>query len=376
MITRLWSLTRKEFIQIVRDPRTLAMTFLMPVIWMLLLGYSATNEVRDVPMAVWDQSRSTQSRAVLDSYRAAGYFRLTHTAESTGAILDLIDSGSVRAALIIPPDYADMLARGQQAHIVFLVDGSDPTIADSAISAANFVGQAHSTALVVDQLAANGQSGVLLSAVEVHTQVLFNPHLISANYIVPGLIGLILQFLTIVLTSSAIVRERERGTIEQLIVTPIRSWELVLGKLTPYVAIAFFNSLEALVVGRLLFAVPINGSLFLLLALTSVFLVTTLGLGLQISTLANTQQEATITAIFFNLPSIFLSGFFYPLADMPMVLQWLSYLIPLRYYLVVVRGITLKGVGLESLGFEVAALVVFAVVIMGSAALRFRKRLD
>jgi ABC-2 type transport system permease protein len=376
MITRLLALIRKEFIQIVRDPRTLAITFVMPVIQMLLLGYSATNDVRNVPLAIWDQSRSVESRQLLDAYRAADYFRITHEVDGETAIRDLIDAGTIRAAIIIPPDYAEALARGQQAQVAFVIDGSDPTIAGTALSAATLIGQARSTALTVERLAARGQAGALRTAIDVRTQVLFNPDLISAYYMVPALVGLILQFLTIVLTSGAIVRERERGTIEQLIVTPIRSWELVVGKLTPYVVIAFIDSLEVLVVGRLLFDVPINGSLFLLLALTALFLVTTLGLGLLISTLANTQQEATITSIFFNLPSIFLSGFFYPLAAMPPVLQWISYAIPLRYFLVVVRGITLKGVGLESLWLEVTALSIFAVVIMGSAALRFRKRLD
>lgn len=376
MITRLWSLIRKEFIQIVRDPRTLAITFFMPVVQMLLLGYSATNDVRNVPLAVWDQSRSAESRQLLDAYRAADYFRITHEVEGEAAIRDLIDQGSIRAAIIVPPDYAEALARGEVAQVAFVIDGSDPTIAGTALSAATLIGQARSTAIMAERLAARGQAGALRTAIDVRTQVLFNPDLISAYYMVPALVGLILQFLTIVLTSGAIVRERERGTIEQLIVTPIRSWELVVGKLTPYVFIAFFDSLEVLVVGRLLFDVPINGSLLLLLSLTALFLVTTLGLGLLISTLANTQQEATITSIFFNLPAIFLSGFFYPLAAMPPLLQWLSYLIPLRYFLVVVRGITLKGVGLEALWFEVVALAVFAVLIMGSAALRFRKRLD
>lgn len=376
MITRLWSLIRKEFIQIVRDPRTLAITFVMPVVQMLLLGYSATNDVRNVPLAVWDQSRSVESRALLDAYRAADYFRVTFEVDGETAIRDLIDKGSIRAAIIIPPDYADALARGDAAQVAFVIDGSDPTIAGTALSAATLIGQSRSTALTIERLAARGQSGALRTAIDVRTQVLFNPDLVSAYYMVPALVGLILQYLTVVLTSGTIVRERERGTIEQLIVTPIRSWELVVGKLTPYIFIAFFDSLEVLVVGKLLFDVPINGNLFLLLTLTALFLATTLGLGLLISTMANTQQEATMSSIFVLLPSIFLSGFFYPLAAMPPVLQWLSYMIPLRYFLVVVRGITLKGIGLESLWFEVTALAVFAVVIMGGAALRFRKRLD
>ncbi len=376
MITRLWSLIRKEFIQIVRDPRTLAITFFMPVVQMLLLGYSATNDVRNVPMAVWDQSHSAESRALLDAYRAADYFRISFDVGSESEIQALIDKGSIRAAIIIPPDYAQLLARGEVAEVAFVIDGSDPTIAGTALSSATLIGQARSTALTVERLAARGQGGAQRAAIDVRSRVLFNPDLISAYYMVPALVGLILQYLTVVLTSGAIVRERERGTIEQLIVTPIRSWELVLGKLTPFILIAFFDSLEVLVVGRLLFNVPINGNLFLLLGLTALFLVTTLGLGLLISTMANTQQEATMSSIFVLLPSIFLSGFFYPLAAMPPVLQWVSYLIPLRYFLVVVRGIALKGVGLEALWFEVTALVVFAVVIMGSAALRFRKRLD
>ena len=179
-----------------------------------------------------------------------------------------------------------------------------------------------------------------------------------------------------ILTATAIVRERERGTIEQLIVTPIRSWELVVGKLTPYVVIGFMDTVLILFAGMLIFGVPVNGSIPLLLVLSGLFLVTTLGLGLFISTIASTQQEAMITALFFNLPAIFLSGFFFPLAAMPTILQWLSYLIPLRWFLIIVRGIVLKGVGMEALWPQVAALAVFAVLIMGGAALRFHKRLD
>ncbi|MEI2652454.1 MAG: ABC transporter permease [Microthrixaceae bacterium] len=188
------------------------------------------------------------------------------------------------------------------------------------------------------------------------TQVWFNPGLVSSYYMVPAMIGMILQYLTTMLTATSIVRERERGTIEQLIVTPLRSWELVVGKLTPYVLIAFLNTIEVLTIGVLLFHVPINGDLLLLLALTALFLVTTLGIGLLISTIANTQQEAMLTTMFTLLPSIFLSGFFFPLAAMPVWLQVVSYAIPLRYFLIIVRGIVLKGVGLSALWPEVVAL--------------------
>jgi len=373
---RLAALVRKEFIQIVRDPRTLALTFLMPVVQLFLLGYAATNDVRNVSLAVFDQDRTAASRALVDTYRAADYFHVDFDAGSEDELRALIDRGSARAGMIIPPGYARRLAAGRTAEVAFVIDGSDPTLAGTALAAATLIGQARSTELAVERLARSGLAGGARPAVEVRTQVWYNPDLVSAYYMVPALIGLILQFLTVILTATAIVRERERGTIEQLIVTPIRSWELIVGKLAPYVLIAFIDMIEILVAGVLLFGVPINGSLPLLLVLAALFLVTTLGLGLFISTLASTQQEATILAIFFNLPSIFLSGFFFPLAAMPEVLQVASYAIPLRYFLIIVRGIILKGVGVEALWPEIAALSAFAVIIMGAAALRFKKRLD
>jgi len=374
--TRLFSLIRKEFIQIIRDPRTLALTFLMPVVQLFLLGYAATNDVRNVPLIVFDQDKSPASRELLDAYRAADYFHLDYDVNNEDDIRALIDSGRARAAIIIPPDYGNQLASGRTPQVAFVIDGSDPTIANTALAAATLIGQSKATNVAIQRLAARGQGGAFSPAVEVRTQVWYNPDLVSAYYMIPALIGLILQFLTVILTATAIVRERERGTIEQLIVTPIRAWELMVGKLAPYVIVAFIDMIEILVAGVLLFGVPINGSLPLLLLLAALFLVTSLGIGLFISTIANTQQEAMITAIFFNLPSIFLSGFFFPLAAMPLPLQIASYAIPLRYFLIVVRAIVLKGVGAEALWPEIIALSIFGVVIMGAAAARFRKRLD
>jgi len=374
--SRLFSLIRKEFIQIIRDPRTLALTFLMPVVQLFLLGYAATNDVRNVPLAVFDQDKSPASRALLDAYRAADYFRLDYDVNSETDLRALIDKGAARAGIIIPPGYGDQLAANHTAQVAFVIDGSDPTVAGTALASATLIGQAKATRLTLERLALRGQASAFQPAVEVRTQVWYNPDLVSAFYMIPALVGLIIQFLTVILTATAIVRERERGTIEQLIVTPIRSWELVVGKLAPYVIIAFVDVVEILAAGVLLFRVPINGSLSLLLLLAALFLVTTLGLGLLISTISNTQQEAILTAMFTMLPSIFLSGFFFPLAAMPVVLQWLSYAVPLRYFLIIVRAIVLKGVGAEALWPEIIALSIFAVVIMGSAALRFRKRLD
>ncbi|NJN65276.1 MAG: ABC transporter permease [Chloroflexaceae bacterium] len=373
---RLLSLIRKEFIQIVRDPRTLAMTFAMPVMQLLLLGYAATSDVRNLPMAVLDQDKSPASRELLDAYRVADYYRMRFDVLSEADLRKLIDQGAARVGMIIPRGYGDTIAAGQTAQVAFVIDGSDPTVAGTALSAAQLIGQAKSTRLAVAQMEQRGQGGAFRALIDVRTQVWYNPDLESAYYMVPALIGMILQFLATLLTSTSIVRERERGTIEQLIVTPIRPWELIVGKLTPYVIIAFIDTMEILLAGILLFGIPINGSLPLLLVLTALFLVTTLGIGLFISTISNTQQEAVISSMFTILPSIFLSGLFFPLEAMPVVLQTVSYVVPLRYFLIVVRGIVLKGVGLEILWKEVMALSLFGLVIMGAAALRFRKRLD
>ncbi len=373
--SRLVSIIRKEFIQILRDPRTLVITLIIPIMQLFLLGYSATNDVRNVPLAVFDQSHTAESRALLDSYRAADYFRIAYDVGSEAEMQGLIEQGSARAGLIIPPDYAANLKKGA-AQVVFILDGSDPTVASTSLSAAQLIGQMHATDILAQKVSRSGQNFKLQQPVEVRTNVWYNPDLISSYFMIPGVIGMILFAITAILTATAVVRERERGTIEQLIVTPIRSWELIVGKLTPYTILAFIDTLEILAVGHWWFGVPIRGSLALILLLSGLFLVTGLGIGLFASTIANTQQEAMLTVWMTLLPSIFLSGFFFPLDAMPPVLQWISYAMPMRYYLVIVRSLLLKGVGLEVLWPEVLALIIFGVVIMGAAALRFKKRLD
>jgi ABC-2 type transport system permease protein len=262
------------------------------------------------------------------------------------------------------------------AQVAFVLDGSDPTVASTALAAATLIGQTQSTNLQVQRLQRRGMGSLVKTPIDVRTLVWYNPGLVSAYFMVPAMIGMILQYLGTMLTATAIVRERERGTIEQLIVTPLRSQELVVGKLTPYVILTFLDVIEVLIVGVLLFKMPINGDLTLLLVLTSLFMITTLGIGLFISTIAKTQQEAMLTTMFTILPSIFLSGFFFPLAAMPVWLQAISYVIPLRYFLIIARGIVIKGVGMEALWSEVAALAFFAVVVMTAAAARFKKSLD
>lgn len=376
MNARLLSIIRKEFIQISRDPRTLLLVIIMPVMQLFLLGYAATNDVRNVPLAVFDQDRGPQARALLNAYRAADYFRVAFDVASPAELETLIRQGQARVGLIIPPDYTRQLLTGGQAQVAFVLDGSDPSVAGTALSAAQLIAQAHATQLLAQTLAARGQGGAARPLVEVRPQVWYNPDLVASHFMVPGVIGMILYALTSILTATSIVRERERGTIEQLIVTPIRPWELMLGKLLPYIVLALFNVIEVLVVGAWWFGMPVRGELWLILALSAVFLMSSLGIGLLASTIAQTQQEAMLTVWMTLLPSIFLSGFFFPLEAMPAPLQWLSAVFPLRYYLAAIRALLLKGVTFADIQNELLALVCFGVVIMGVAAWRFRKRLD
>jgi ABC-2 type transport system permease protein len=376
MNSRLTALIRKEFIQIRRDPRTLVILLLIPIIQLFLLGYAATNDVRNVPLAVFDQDRGTEARKLLEAYRAADYFRLAYEVNSESELRELIDSGRARAGLIIPPDFTAQVQGNGSTAIAFFLDGTDPTVASTALSAAQLIGQSLSTRILVERAEQRGQPFSLTAPVEVRTQVWYNPDLISAYFMIPGVIGMILFAITSIATATAIVRERERGTIEQLIVTPIRSWELVVGKLLPYVILAFTNTLEVLAIGHYWFKLPIRGDLGLILALSGLFLMSSLGIGMLASTIANTQQEAMLSVFMIFLPGIFLSGFFFPLEAMPKVLQWISYLYPLRYFLVIIRALTLKDVGAQVLQPNILALVIFGIVIMTLAAMRFRKRLD
>jgi ABC-2 type transport system permease protein len=376
MRARLLAIIRKEAIHIRRDPRTLGLTFAMPLAMLLLLGYAVQSDVRNLPLAVWDQDRSPESRALLEAYLAPDYFALRYEAGSDAEIEQLISSGAAHVGMIIPPGYGEAIAAGATSQVAFVIDGSDPVIAQTALAAAAQLGQAASVGIIEERLDARGQGAMLAMPVEVRTQVWYNPDLKSSHFMIPALIGVIMLFLSVVLTSTAIVRERERGTIEQLIVTPVRSGELLVGKLTPYVVLAFLNTVEILVIGVLLFGVPVAGSIPLLLLCCAVFLVTPLGIGLLISTVAKTQQEAIIVSLFFLLPNIFLSGYMFPIAAMPEWLQALTNLFPLSFFLTIVRGIILRGAGFADLWPQILALVVYGTAVMTLAASRFHKRLD
>ncbi len=373
MFTRLRAVIGKEFLHIRRDKRTLGIMFLMPVVEMVLLGYVATTNIEHLRTAVLDRDRTHQSRALIDAYQASNYFDIMYYVENEQAIMTLLDGGKARAGMIIPTGYGEKLTKGRRPQVSFLIDGSDPNVSNTAFAAAQAVGQAKSTEVVQELM---GIDLTDMPGIDVRPRVLYNPEMKSSAFMIPALIGLVLQFLVTLFTSMAIVREREQGTIEQLIVTPIRPLELVLGKVIPYVAVAFFDLSEVLIIGVFWFGVPIKGSMTLLLSLSTLFLITVLGMGLLISTAAHTQQEAMFMTMFTALPSIFLSGFFFPLEAMPAALQAISYLIPLRYFLIIVRSIVLKGVGADLLLNEIVALCIFGVLMLGLASTRFRKKLE
>jgi ABC-2 type transport system permease protein len=376
MNSRLASILRKEFIQITRDKRTLVIILIIPIMQLFLLGYSATSDVRNVPLAVFDQCRCAESRSLLDVYRSADYFKLAYMVGSENEIRTLIEQGDARAGLIIPPDYNIALADGN-AEVAFILDGSDATAGSTALSAATLIGQSQATQLMIERLERSGlDASNFQPPLQVRTRVWYNPDLVSSHFMIPGVIGMILYAITSILTATAVVRERERGTIEQLIVTPIRPWELVVGKILPYAILAFIDTLEVLAIGHWWFGMPVRGDLSLILACSGLLVLSGLGIGLFASTIANTQQEAMLTVWMTLLPSIFLSGFFFPLEAMPKFLQWVSYIIPLRYYLIIIRALLIKGVGAGPIWSEILALAVFGIAIMSAASVRFRKRLD
>jgi ABC-2 type transport system permease protein len=372
MIRRTLAITRKEIIHIIRDPRTLTIMFLMPVIQLILFGYTATTDIEHLPTAVLDQDHTSQSRELVDAYRASNYFDILYYVRSDEELGRLIDEGQARAGMIIPTGYGRRLTSENKSSIAFVIDGSMPSVATTAFGAAHTVAQAQSTKLIqkLYGIDVEEQPGI-----DVRPRVWYNPDMKSASFMIPGLMAMILQVQSSIFTALSIAREKEEGTIEQLIVTPLRSIELIVGKVIPYMVISLFNLIEVLVIGVLWFGVPINGNVFLLLGLALLALLVSLGIGLFNSTIARTQQEAIFLTFFLMLPFIFLSGFFFPLEAMPKVLQWISYAIPLRYLLVITRGIILKGVGLNILWDQAVALALFAIVMLALAALRFRKRL-
>ena len=373
---RFRALIKKELLHMVRDPRTLIFIFIMPVLELLLLGYANNTDVKNVPTVIFDQSNTQASRALLDAFKVTGYFSYDYVASTDTEVIDLIEAGKVKVGITIPPNYTSNLLSGKPAQVSVLIDGSDPTTAGAVLSAVTLAGQAHGISLEIQQLVLAGVSGLGVSPVDVRTRVLYNPDLLGSYNLIPGLIAMILFQTGTSLTALSIVRERERGTIEQLIVTPIRNWELILAKIIPYILVSFADMLMILAIGTLWFHVPIRGSLWLLFAMTALYLLPTLGLGLLISTFARTQQQAQLMSMPLLLPAMILSGFIFPTASLPVFLQLVGNIFPLTYFIYMLRSIVIKGAGIQMIIPQTIALAVFSIIFLGAAALRFSKKLD
>lgn len=372
---RYWSVVKKEVIQIKRDRPSLAIALVMPLMMLFLFGYAVNTDVNDIKMAVWNQSPSAESRELIDQFVNTRVFEVIAQESGYKAVEAMLDDGSANVALVIPPDYTRKRDRNESAAIQLLIDGSDPNIARTALSNAQLIVQNRSITLQEKLLQKQGM-GEIKPPMELNTRVLFNPNMESIVFNIPGLIGLIMQNVTMILTAFSLVREKERGTMEQLIVTPIRPLELMLGKITPYVGVGLFSFCLVLLVGAYWFGVPVKGSVPLLVSLSILFLMTTLILGIFISTVAKTQLQAMQIAFAFILPSVLLSGFMFPRDSMPYVIQWLGGFVPLTYFLAILRGIFLKGVDLASLWKDTLGMGIFCLFILIVAMLRFRKKIE
>jgi ABC-2 type transport system permease protein len=371
---RVMMLARKEVIQLMRDKRLLPMVFVAPIIQLLLFGYVVQTEVKDIGVVLVDYDRTAESRAVADRFTNAGYFNIVKRVESENKVPAVIRAEKATLGLVIPKGFDASIKTGRTAEIALVVDGSDANVGVQAQQYAMRIIAARSQELMAKRLGSMKASVTRMASVEPRVRVWYNPALKSVNYMVPALIGLILTLITTLITSVSIVKERERGTLEQLIVTPIKRWELIVGKILPFVAISFVEIGIILGIGVLWFGVPFRGSIFLLLALCAGFLLTTVGQGLFISTISRNQYQAQMTAWFFMMPAMLFSGFIFPIENMPKIIRAITYLVPLRYFLVIVRGIFLKGVGLEALWDQVAMMLLLAVVIVTVSVLRFQKR--
>jgi ABC-2 type transport system permease protein len=371
MLMRTYEILRKELRQLLRDPHMRVLLVLPPLVQLLVFGYAVNLDVEQVKIAWMDRDNTAESRDTLGAFQGSGRFEVLAMPDSEQGVQQLIDSGNVQGAVRILPGFARDIQRGETASIQILIDGTNSNTAE--------IVKNYTSTLIADysrSLSADRSGRVEPRPLVARSRVWFNPELRSRIYFVPGVLANLVALMTIMLTAMAIVREKEIGTMEQLMVTPVRSIELILGKAVPYALVGFFNMVSITILALVVFGVPFRGSVLVLSACTTVFMVTTLGLGLFVSTVSQTQQQAQMATFFFMLPGFMLSGFTVPIQNMPEGIAYLTYLNPLRYFMEIVRGVFLKGTGFDVLWPQVAALTVFGIAIMSLSILRFQKRLD
>ena len=369
---RIREMVRKEFIQLFRDRRSRPILVITPLIQLLVFGYVVNYDIKDIRVALMDQAQTRESRLLADSFTAGRIFRITHLPADDREMENAFLSGTVDLGIKIPPDFSGRIRRGQTAAVQVIADGSMSNMASVRIAY---------TAAVLDRLNAElvrelyGRE-LKYGRIDGRIRTWYNPNLDSQHFFVPGIVAFLIMLISLLMTSIAIIKEREMGTMEQLIVTPLKPLELIIGKTIPYTLIAIGQMAMVTLFAIYWFDIPLAGSPPILFLAVCLFLLSTLGIGLFISTVSKTQQQAMMTTFFFILPFFMLSGFVFPIANMPVFVQWLTYLNPLRYFLVIIRGIFLKGVGLDILWPQYAALAVLGIAVFAGAVGRFRKRLD
>lgn len=372
---KLLAFIRKELIQVRRDRRMLPIVIVAPIFQLLILGYAVSLDVRDIPVVVVDLDNSASSQDFLRVVFNSGYFVEAGREEVVERVERYLDSGRAAVALIIPPGFERDLLSGKPTAFQGLVDGTESQTATIGLNYLEMIARSYNQKIILRALEKMA-AGIRPVVIQPEVRVFFNPALISRNFLLPGVFGLLLMVMTVILTAMAVVKEYDRGTMEQLIVTPLQPLDIILGKLLPFFIIGTLDVFLILAVTRFWFRLPLRGSFLLLLVLSFVYMLSTLGLGLFISTITRTPQQAMLTSFFFMIPMMMLSGFVFPIENMPRFFQWLTCIIPLRYYLVILRGIFLKGVGLTALYDEALWLLLLAIVINSLSLSRFRRRLD
>jgi len=377
MWLRLREMLVKEFIQVFRDKRTRFLLFGPPIIQMVIFGYAANLEIQHVPMAILDYENSQVSRDFVSRFQGSRYFDVRERTLDRDKLRRLVDSGDVVLAVQINAGFSELLRKGQTAPVQVILDASNSNTALVSLGYVNQVASKFAQDYLVEMLNRTAPSLLRqMPSIVLERQPWFNPDLRSQWFFVPGVMGNLVTLVIVLLTAFAVVREREIGTLEQIMVTPIRQVEFILGKTIPFFLIGLFDAALITAVGTFWFQVPLRGSLLVLTAGTVLYLFCVLGIGLLISTLSETQQQAMVSAFFFLMPAIIFSGFASPISSMPAALQWLTLADPLRYFIVILRGVFLKGVGFDVLWPQMACMAVFAVLILTASVLRFHKSLD
>lgn len=363
----------KEFLQIFRDPRMRAVILMVPIVQVLIFGYAVTTDVRHIRTAIFDLDNSPSSRDLVARFEGSGHFDLIRRLRSDAELREVIQSGEAKAVLRLNRGFGDDLLGGRTAQAQIILDGSDSNTASIILGYSNRIAMAFNSRILVDRFARSSGTRLDTEPVALASRAWFNPNLESRNFFVPGVIAQLVMIISIVLSSMAIVREREIGTMEQIMVTPMGRMEFILGKTLPFALIGYFDVVLISVVAVFWFEIPLLGSLPALFLATGLYLLSTLGVGLLISTTCRTQQQAMMSTFFFIMPAILLSGFIYPIANMPLGIQWVTYLNPLRHFLIIIRGIFLKGQGVQVLWPQMVALALLGIALLSLATGRFRK---